>query len=43
MNNEIVYISDDISRIKKGLAINIDTKKTKRTIRVLDDRANEIL
>eukprot|EP00347_Sterkiella_histriomuscorum_P009788 403339891 len=43
LNNEVVSISDDISRAKQGLGLNIDSKRTKRKVRRLDDQSNELL
>jgi hypothetical protein len=43
LSNEIVNISEDISKAKVGNMSNVDSKKTKRKIRKLETHANDIL
>jgi len=40
LNNEVVAISEDIARAKSGL--QMDSKKTKRKVKRLEQHANEI-
>ncbi len=43
LSNEIVNISEDVSKARAGSGGNVDSKKTKRKIRKLENEANGIL
>ena len=43
LNNETFIISEDISKVKKGMHVNVDSKKTKRKVRRLEEEAKMIL
>ena len=43
LSNEIVNISEDVSKARAGSGANVDSKKTKRKIRKLENEANGIL
>lgn len=43
LNNELQSTSEDIQKIKKGLCVNVDSKKTKRRVRRLEEESKLIL
>ena len=43
LSNEIVNISEDVSKARAGSGANVDSNKTKRKIKKLEKEANDIL
>ncbi|CDW89097.1 UNKNOWN [Stylonychia lemnae] len=43
LNNQIVNISEDLGKSRQGISINIDSKRTKRKVRRLDEQVNDII